>query len=262
MERLQLGSRASMLHFLKYAPNKPRYHGVALLLNERPDLDVLPKLEEAIGLLFKETPPCIVMTLHQAKGLDRDNAWILGMDQIPAPQSFTRGLLLLHAEFKLLFVGLTRAKHDMFLTTTTHNDNAGSSSQQSEGGEPALHLTDVEHSLFPEDEVHTEVKRTKVRAAVEHTEHKATVARCLFEDSSTLGFEALQTLGLTHLPEDMASLKATTTALLASEAVERHHDIRSAQLSLRQIMCSQNEAEQLALEGSVQQESVPSSVQL
>ena len=52
------------------------------------------------------------MTLHSSKGLEWDRVWIAGVEQDVLPHEDA----LLEEERRLCYVGMTRARHELFLS--------------------------------------------------------------------------------------------------------------------------------------------------
>lgn len=76
-------------------------------------------LSRVVGLigmsLASETRlPVQIMTLHSAKGLEFDNVWIVGVEEGNIPHSDSSE----EEERRLLYVGMTRAKKRLFLSSS------------------------------------------------------------------------------------------------------------------------------------------------
>lgn len=62
----------------------------------------------------------VLMTLHSAKGLEFDNVFLLGMEEniFPSSQTIYGGEKELEEERRLAYVGITRAKRNLYITST------------------------------------------------------------------------------------------------------------------------------------------------
>ena len=62
----------------------------------------------------------VLMTLHSAKGLEFDNVFLMGMEEniFPGSQSIYAGEKELEEERRLAYVGITRAKRQLYITNT------------------------------------------------------------------------------------------------------------------------------------------------
>lgn len=61
-----------------------------------------------------------LMTLHSSKGLEFDNVWILGCSKGIIPSKYSVNI---DEERRLLYVGMTRAKFNLFLSRSMSNDS-------------------------------------------------------------------------------------------------------------------------------------------
>ena len=64
-----------------------------------------------------------LFTLHASKGLEFDCVFILGIDQNHIPYKFSRGGFSIEEERRLLYVGITRAKHALYFIHYKYNKN-------------------------------------------------------------------------------------------------------------------------------------------
>lgn len=64
-----------------------------------------------------------LMSIHQAKGLEFDHVFIVGLEENVLPSLRNNQKISLEEERRLLFVGLTRARHTLILTTRTRDQN-------------------------------------------------------------------------------------------------------------------------------------------
>lgn len=62
----------------------------------------------------KRTPPVRLMTMHAAKGLEFDNVWVMGIEEGNLPHVDSSE----EDERRLLYVGMTRAKERLFLSSS------------------------------------------------------------------------------------------------------------------------------------------------
>lgn len=62
-----------------------------------------------------------LMTLHQAKGLEFDHVIIIGCENEVMPSNRVNSKSYVEEERRLMFVGMTRARHVLYLSTITHD---------------------------------------------------------------------------------------------------------------------------------------------
>jgi len=64
-----------------------------------------------------------LMTMHQAKGLEFEVVFILGLEQGEMPSSYTSKYMTLEEERRLMYVAMTRAKKYLYLTYVKHTSS-------------------------------------------------------------------------------------------------------------------------------------------
>lgn len=86
-----------------------------------------------------------LLTLHAAKGLEFPVVFIVGLNEgtLPHVRSFD-DVEAIHEERRLLYVGITRAKDNLFLVYTQNRSSFG----YSESVEPSRFLADIPQSFF------------------------------------------------------------------------------------------------------------------
>lgn len=76
----------------------------------------LQNLEYSSRLKKKEKAPVILSTIHGSKGLEYDTVWLVDLMQKEFPSSFAlESPLLLEEERRLFYVGMTRAKKNLYI---------------------------------------------------------------------------------------------------------------------------------------------------
>lgn len=77
-------------------------------------------------LRYTEGEPMIdafqLMSIHQSKGLEFEMVMIIGMESGEIPTRHTKTSKAMFEERRLLFVGITRAKHTLYLSWVRHGD--------------------------------------------------------------------------------------------------------------------------------------------
>src|SRR5437667_2133641 len=98
---------------------------------------------------FDETSPISLMTLHTAKGLEFPVVMITGLEDGLFPHS--RSIMeapQLEEERRLFYVGMTRAEHKLYLTSTRFRRYFGNMDQQI--SEPSRFLSEIPEELIEE----------------------------------------------------------------------------------------------------------------
>ena len=108
--------------FGDYIKNFEILHGKMSLESFLQEIDT-PQLSRGSSVSCSDSENRItLMTLHQAKGLEFDTVFIVGMEQEIIPHSKSMSsMLLIEEERRLAYVGMTRAKKDLFLSYKKNN---------------------------------------------------------------------------------------------------------------------------------------------
>jgi DNA helicase II / ATP-dependent DNA helicase PcrA len=162
-EAAELGLRALIEHTLArtgYAAalaqedsqeSQDRLENLAELLSAAADYETRESVPTLAGFLdrtslladadqVKDDAPVILMTLHSAKGLEFDSVFLVGMEEGLVPH--TRSLqspASLEEERRLIYVGMTRAMEQLFLTWAQSRQVFG----QRRVTEPSRFLTEI-----------------------------------------------------------------------------------------------------------------------
>ena len=72
--------------------------------------------------MLADHPKIPIITVHQAKGLEFDQVFFAGLQEGTFPSSFSLKNDNLDEEARLFYVGITRAKKELFLTSAINRD--------------------------------------------------------------------------------------------------------------------------------------------
>ncbi len=103
--------------------------GISLLS----DVDKTEEKDEAVSLL----------TIHSAKGLEFEYVFIVALEEGIFPSSYVESDEDLQEERRLMYVAITRAKKDLFLTTSKTRTKFGKSERQI----PSIFIKELENSI-------------------------------------------------------------------------------------------------------------------
>ncbi len=135
--------------------SQDRLENLAELLSAAADYETRENVPTLAGFLdrtslladadqVKDEAPVILMTLHSAKGLEFDSVFLVGMEEGLVPH--TRSLqspAALEEERRLIYVGMTRAMEQLFLTWAQSRQVFG----QRRVAEPSRFLTEIPREL-------------------------------------------------------------------------------------------------------------------
>ena len=100
---------------------------------------------------YDERSPITLMTLHTAKGLEFEHVFVAGMEEGLFPHSRSRNSPdELEEERRLCYVGMTRAKDSLTLTSAAYRRNFGAESLQI--SEPSRFLSEIPAALIETEE--------------------------------------------------------------------------------------------------------------
>jgi len=160
------------------------------------DIDQYDNNENAVSL----------MTLHAAKGLEFDYVFLVGMEENLFPHSrSTLDNNELEEERRLCYVGMTRTKHQLYLTHTVQRTIYGSTSTST----PSRFIDDIPEKLINSDETENKTEKLpelKVKVG-DWAEHKHFgVGKVLAIDSIEVVI-AFSQFGIKRLARKLAPLK-------------------------------------------------------
>lgn len=96
-------------------------------------------LLSAVDTLSSEENKVVMMTLHASKGLEFKNVYIIGLEDSIIPSS--RDDVGIEEERRLLYVGMTRAKEELHLSTAKQRHTFGAWGEE---GKPSRFLYDID----------------------------------------------------------------------------------------------------------------------
>lgn len=96
-------------------------------------------LLSAVDTLSSEENKVVMMTLHASKGLEFKNVYIIGLEDSIIPSS--RGDVGIEEERRLLYVGMTRAKEELHLSTAKQRHTFGAWGEEDK---PSRFLYDID----------------------------------------------------------------------------------------------------------------------
>ena len=102
-----------------------------------------------------------MMTIHSAKGLEFDSVFLVGMEEgvFPGNQSIYAGESEIEEERRLAYVGITRAKRQLYLTNTNTRMLFGSTNRN----RPSRFLNEIPSNLCesePQHQIHDSVVKS------------------------------------------------------------------------------------------------------
>lgn len=81
-------------------------------------------LKKALKKTFIDTKYGLqLLSMHQAKGLEFDCVFIIGLEDQEIPSAFTQTYMTLEEERRLMYVAMTRARKYLYMTYTKYADN-------------------------------------------------------------------------------------------------------------------------------------------
>ena len=96
-------------------------------------------LLSAVDMLSSEENKVVMMTLHASKGLEFKNVYIIGLEDSIIPSS--RDDVGIEEERRLLYVGMTRAKEELHLSTAKQRHTSGAWGEEDK---PSRFLYDID----------------------------------------------------------------------------------------------------------------------
>jgi DNA helicase-2/ATP-dependent DNA helicase PcrA len=134
---LNLLSKSNYLDYLEEDKEtfQDRKENIGELITKAKDFDNLGKFLEELTLLTniekKETNSLKLMTLHNGKGLEFSTVFIAGLEEDLFPHiNSKKNIEALEEERRLLYVGMTRAKKNLYLTSSLYRFIHGSLKEQ------------------------------------------------------------------------------------------------------------------------------------
>ncbi|MCP9200815.1 ATP-dependent helicase [Gramella sp. GC03-9] len=136
-------------------------------LDNATDINNSPVLADSFINRSEDKDHVIISTIHSAKGLESDVCFVLNVSPKAFPSSWTLGNIdEVEEERRVLYVAMTRAKNQLFITRNIHSLHAQSSSSVQNNGEikPLQPETYFLHGL-PEEMVEQSTKERFEQAA-------------------------------------------------------------------------------------------------